>query len=70
MAAIIPAAPTNVVTSRNVNSAVVSWTVPSANSLTDYGSAIIGYKVWIRTSVLTVFEQDLTDCPNAIATTC
>lgn len=36
-AAIIPTAPLNVQTLRDVNDVVISWQTPSANSVVDFG---------------------------------
>jgi hypothetical protein len=54
-AAIKPTAPTGVVTSRSLNDVILDWTAPSTNSVPDYGSVIVGYKIYFRTSVYTVF---------------
>lgn len=37
--------------------------------MTDYGNAIIGYRIYIRTSVYTQFEQDLINCPDTDSVT-
>lgn len=55
-AAIVPSAPVDVTTERQINNLIISWVAPSLNSLDDYGDAIIGYRVFIRTSVTSVYE--------------
>jgi hypothetical protein len=51
-AAIVPAAPLDVMTTRNVNSVRITWKSPSTNPVVDYGDAIIAYKVWIKSKDL------------------
>lgn len=49
-AAIVPAAPTQVTTTRNINQVIIAWTSPSTNPVQDYGAPITGYQVFIQTS--------------------
>jgi hypothetical protein len=63
-AAIVPTAPTSVTTTRDVNDVVINWTPPSVNSLIDFGDAILGYRVYIRTSDSNLYEQDVSECPD------
>lgn len=48
IAAVVPSAPLAPTTTLNVNNLIIDWNAPSVNSITTYGSAIIGYKVFIR----------------------
>lgn len=47
LAAIVPAAPTNVQTINQDGNVIVSWTPPSTEPIQDYGDDIIGYKIYI-----------------------
>ena len=49
-AAVVPGAPTSVVTSRDLNNVVIEWTAPSADDLTNYGDLILGYSIYIKTA--------------------
>ena len=51
-------------TSNLVNDVVINWSAPTDDSITDFGDAILGYKVYIRTNAFD-WEQDLIDCPNS-----
>jgi hypothetical protein len=48
IAAVVPSAPSAPTTILNINNVIIDWSPPSVNSLTTYGSATIGYKVYIR----------------------
>jgi hypothetical protein len=63
-AAIRPSAPTDVETTRSLNDVILKWTAPSVDSKVEYGAAILGYRVYFRTSVYTQYQQDLLNCPN------
>ena len=45
IAAIVPSAPPAPSTIMDVNNVIITWNPPSIASQTDYGSAIIGYKI-------------------------
>ena len=62
-AAVIPGAPTSVVTSRDLNNVVIEWAAPSTDELADYGDLILGYNIYIKT-VEQTWEQDLVSCPG------
>jgi hypothetical protein len=57
-AAIIPSAPTNVVTSRSINDIIISWQSPSSDPATDFGDSVMGFKIFIRTNDMLTFDQD------------
>jgi len=57
-AAIIPQAPTDIFTNRQVNDIIISWESPSSDPFSDYGDTIMGFKVYMRTSDSAVFAQD------------
>ena len=48
MAAIVPSAPAAPSTINDVNNIIIDWNTPSSTSNTTYGSAIKGYKIFIR----------------------
>lgn len=64
-AAKVPDTPTNVVTSVNLTSILVTWTLPYNG-----GSPIIGYSVMIRTSDGLTYSADTSNCNSvSVATT-
>jgi hypothetical protein len=64
IAAIVPSAPSAPSTIRDVNNIIIDWSAPTQDSLTAYGSAISGYKVFIRWQDGTYSEEE-TNCDGS-----
>jgi hypothetical protein len=62
LAAIIPGAPTDVITYNDGTSVYLRWTPPSPDPVMDYGEPIRGYKVYIRHQDGVNFSIDLSSC--------
>lgn len=48
IAAIVPTATPDPTTIMDVNNVIVDWSAPTSDSEAAYGSAVIGYKIFIR----------------------
>jgi hypothetical protein len=66
IAAIVPTAPAAPSTIMDVNNVIIDWNSPSTSSQTAYGSAISGYKVYIRWSDGT-YSEETTNCDGSTA---
>jgi hypothetical protein len=64
VAAIVPSAPTAPTTMRDINDIYIDWSSPSSTSATTYGSAITGYKIFIRWQDGT-YTEELTYCDGS-----